>query len=420
MKKGFFFALIVLLFSSYIYCDDIAYVVTQDSHLLLNRTMLTILSKGDVVFFQGRMDISIPVSFTHQEHEVFVRTEQGREGWISEKHILLRDSQPLAASIVERHWIYSFYQKFLIGYEKEVLFDNEPFWRNEWNDFSKTDITLWNEPWWSRVDPTRFVIRNNLVRIVGIYALGSVSFMTINQHQKADSIVLNVLCVRNPNIHPENHLVRRFSEGTIYRLTFRFDGDYMDVFVDDDMESIATLIGVEDNILVAVDNFFRGVEVDLSSITSWPRRADGSMDFPPPDGIAFMATHRTSDRLRVRESPDTASQIITTLNADTEVWVRETGPTETIGGITAPWVMVVSESGYEGWCFSGYLEQIQQTSIVEIIPVSNETTITISEAQAISVIETKNNRNNISLFWVIIGSIILMVGIVFIIKRKKK
>jgi len=71
-----------------------------------------------------------------------------------------------------------------------------------------------------------------------------------------------------------------------------------------------------------------------------------------------LCRSQTTDRLRVRENPDTSSAIVTTLDTGTEVQILETGNLETIGGITAPWVKVQSENGFTGWAFSGYLEPL--------------------------------------------------------------
>lgn len=76
----------------------------------------------------------------------------------------------------------------------------------------------------------------------------------------------------------------------------------------------------------------------------------------------YKTTHRVLENLRLREAADTNSKVVTTLPKDTEVQVLETGSTATINGITAPWVKVVSNSGYTGWCFSGYLEDIKGQS----------------------------------------------------------
>jgi len=78
----------------------------------------------------------------------------------------------------------------------------------------------------------------------------------------------------------------------------------------------------------------------------------------PNDPRDRQSRSQTTDRLRVREKPDTGSAVVTTLDTGTEVQILETGATETIGGITAPWVKVLSENGFTGWAFSGYLETL--------------------------------------------------------------
>ncbi len=74
----------------------------------------------------------------------------------------------------------------------------------------------------------------------------------------------------------------------------------------------------------------------------------------------YKTTHRTTDNLRLREKAAATSLIVTTLNKGTAVQLLETGAMQTIDGITAPWVKVLSETGYTGWCFSGYLVDVER------------------------------------------------------------
>jgi hypothetical protein len=69
-------------------------------------------------------------------------------------------------------------------------------------------------------------------------------------------------------------------------------------------------------------------------------------------------THRTIDNLRLRTGADISASIVTTLEKDANVQMIEVGKTDEIDGIVAPWVKIVSFTGYVGWCFSGYLEQL--------------------------------------------------------------
>ena len=178
-----------------------------------------------------------------------------------------------------------------------------------------------------------------------------------------------------------------FEGGELFTLLLIPDGDYIDLYLGSRDNRIDTFAFVDREFLTQVTNLLRieltNTPVDMSKITFWPRRADGSMDYPPLEGVNLdfragdkergelalpirlrdrQSRSQTTDRLRVRENPDTSSAIVTTLDTGTGVQVLETGATETIGGITAPWVKVLAENGFTGWAFSGYLETQNQES----------------------------------------------------------
>jgi len=58
----------------------------------------------------------------------------------------------------------------------------------------------------------------------------------------------------------------------------------MDVYLDSLDSHFATFAKVDVAILGELQRLIDANTVDLSRITSWPRRADGTMDFPPPAG----------------------------------------------------------------------------------------------------------------------------------------
>lgn len=71
-----------------------------------------------------------------------------------------------------------------------------------------------------------------------------------------------------------------------------------------------------------------------------------------------IMTHYVTVNLRLRDGGNLSDSIITILPQGTNVRIKETGNTETIDGITAPWVKIISETGYVGWCFSGFVSQL--------------------------------------------------------------
>ncbi len=59
--------------------------------------------------------------------------------------------------------------------------------------------------------------------------------------------------------------------------------------------------------------------------------------------------------LRVRSSPGTDGTVLGKLDAGVKVRALRTGPTDTVGGVTAKWIYVVGPGGLEGWVFGQFL-----------------------------------------------------------------
>ena len=226
-------------------------------------------------------------------------------------------------------------------------------------------------------------------------------------------------------------------DGELFTLLLIPDGDYIDLYFGSRDNIIDTFVFADREFVLQLNNLTGGeltnTPVDLSKITFWPRRADGSMDYPPPgtDISGFQPTHKTTDRLRVRDNPDTGSVVVTTLDTGTEVQVLETGATETIGGISAPWVKVLSADGFTGWAFSGYLETLNLDAVnanpanLETANVEPETANANPPNPEQENVETQNlEPKPPQKAWRIgiVGSVILVSGIVTIVvlvKRRK-
>ena len=208
------------------------------------------------------------------------------------------------------------------------------------------------------------------------------------------------------------------SEQPTFDLIFIPDGDFMDVYLDTLGNHFATFARVDTIFMEEMRNLVWRNTADISRITSWPRRADGSMDIPPPDGVtlAFRATHTTTARLNVRDSPTTVAPLVTTLEQGTEVQVLEAGHTEAIGELTAPWVRVLADNGLSGWVFSGFLE----TVAVEAAVVEDQSV----EVATVIVPQAGNVANNGMPLWVFIlisiGVVILIFVILFVAKKHNK
>ncbi|MDR0322430.1 MAG: hypothetical protein LBI28_13090 [Treponema sp.] len=303
MKQVFLFALIMPMFCSAIFCDEIAYVATQNSvldHRMTGREIAKV-SEGEQVFYQGRIRGSqrnrgIGIN---RVHEILVRTEQRQEGWIQSNHILLQDNQPLSDSVVARRWIFSYYQDIIFESRREPLYKYEPFWHDQYDDTVKNTGIGGDPWWWYYSSPTDFYIRDNLIEISYILGTDLIYFASIKQEQNNIAIVIQCICTHH-NFYPQNYWYTTFNEGETYQFIFKTDGDYIDVFLDDNPEKICTLIGVDEYFVNVIVGIVKGEPVDLTRVV-WPRRMDGSMDYPPPIGIDMTRTY--TDIFPIIEKP---------------------------------------------------------------------------------------------------------------------
>jgi hypothetical protein len=74
------------------------------------------------------------------------------------------------------------------------------------------------------------------------------------------------------------------------------DNDYVDMYLETMENKIATFVLVDKTVVVELNNLMKNNTCNLSRITSWPRRADGSMDYPPPSlATDFNNTEETEN-----------------------------------------------------------------------------------------------------------------------------
>jgi hypothetical protein len=75
---------------------------------------------------------------------------------------------------------------------------------------------------------------------------------------------------------------------------------------------LGTFVSVSDEFVKQFDNLIKTNSCDLSRIT-WPRRADGSMDYPPPSPAVTQEIQQPVDT-----NETVVSEIITESHNDTE------------------------------------------------------------------------------------------------------
>ena len=155
-----------------------------------------------------------------------------------------------------------------------------------------------------------------------------------------------------------------------YSLYFRFDGEYLYIYLEDGKTLYATYCAYDESEEEALQEAIRTNEFDMTKFT-FPRHGDGTCDYESGGGVPgkkiVNGVYRAKENLRLRETGGASGEIITTMQADTYVRILSLGKEETIDGITDNWVEVELQFGANdtegklihgevGWCFGGYLK----------------------------------------------------------------
>ncbi|MDR0403139.1 MAG: hypothetical protein LBH35_06070, partial [Treponema sp.] len=74
----------------------------------------------------------------------------------------------------------------------------------------------------------------------------------------------------------------KINDKEMIRIIFVLDGDYMDVYLEDKDEKLCTLVNIETSFIDEYMKFIHNGKVNFGNLGKWPKRADGSMDYPPP------------------------------------------------------------------------------------------------------------------------------------------
>ena len=159
-----------------------------------------------------------------------------------------------------------------------------------------------------------------------------------------------------------------YTDYTPYKLLIRFDGDYLNLFLNNLNTPIQTFFKAYTETQEQIRSLVKINTVDLSRVT-WPRHADGTYDYETAVWPQSGKHYRASDNLRLRSSGSTAGRSVVTIGKGTQVKVLGIGAEQTIDGITSNWVQVEVQAGTKdrdgkaiaagttGWCFGGYLAE---------------------------------------------------------------
>ena len=264
-------------------------------------------------------------------------------------------------------WVPVQYREVLLGRNRYILPLLFPAIENFTHyDYVLYDYVLWHQTRQAGIEYGRAVFYNSAIR------LGTSTHIGIRNITRTESgyTVSGVLSILDSPYDDQwgflagSEFLQVYRAGSEITLSLHLDGDYLDMYAIDSGIKIGTFIRARPDFITQYENLIRFNVGDLASVT-WPRREDGSVHFPPLQDIpASRPSHRAQAFLNIRENPSLISRIITTAPEGTQMQLLEIGHSTAIGITIAPWVKVLTDSGYVGWCFSGFLEIIPHVLLI--------------------------------------------------------
>lgn len=281
------------------------------------RNVTRTINKGEIVYGEmllGKVGRSVWQRNPHFRD--YVASISYRGEWY---YILSNNLRPISGVYLPEAWIStaSEQEKWVISYYLDVLRsqDRDTFLRYEkpWIDFyseriKKTEAYEHGFQWYDGMAIKESLVINRAGIIMGGFESSSFFITNIIPFDIGYKITMTgdwpFAQFFESNGIPQLPFPR-YSERQFFDMLFIPDGDYMDVYLDSFDNPFAIFAKVSNRVLDEVQMLIETNTCDLSGIT-WPRRADGNMDFPPTVNMSgFLASHKTTDRLRIRDNPTT-------------------------------------------------------------------------------------------------------------------
>ena len=282
--------------------------------------------------------------------------------------------------ITEKKWYRDYFNEVIYRKDRNIIVEYQPYLTKKENiyfyDGSRGDMIFWFDESaryrdcisWNRFDDGEY----------GSYiSIGMPGF-----RYKAKKLAPDLYKLELEDVRISQELYESFLEDGYdlkfaldatepgYSLYFRFDGEYLYIYLEDGKTLYAIYCAYDESEEEALQEAIRTNEFDMTKITL-PRHGDGTCDYESGGGVPgkkiVCGIYRAKDNLRLRAKEDTSGEIITTMQAGSLVLILSKGREETIDGITDNWVEVELQTGAKnlegdflygetGWCFGGYLK----------------------------------------------------------------
>jgi len=203
---------------------------------------------------------------------------------------LFADSWITKASAPDSLWLLDYYLSVLLSENRNTFYEYEYKIMNYWEESNELGIA----EWYQAVDIDVCLIINQ----IGISAGGFIQkdfFITnivkISNGYKITVIDLNYV----KNIGNDKNNIAFPTNRHFFDLLLIKDNDFIDMYLDTTENHLATFVRVNKDIVDELTSLIKNNTCDLSKIKSWPKRADGSMDYSLSVSATDTNTTNTED-----------------------------------------------------------------------------------------------------------------------------
>jgi hypothetical protein len=274
MAKVWFFILVFIPVIAF--CDDL-YIANSDIVLYKNYDPIFGKIKD---FAQGAfLDFEADKIVDGLNGANMIQVEiENQKGWFNADFISILNSDPLPPEITSNVWTHTYYLDVMRSGKRTTLFEYEPFW-GEYHDVKYKDTYGPGEMFWNDVVFTSKILLKNIFLEIGDLTFNSIQFLNRKIAIEGNIITVYTKCIYTREEFEESELTKRFKQDADYIIKIKIDGDYLDVFLDDD--KLFALFKLTDKFEIQFKELMRNNIVSDEEFF-WPRRADGSMDYPLP------------------------------------------------------------------------------------------------------------------------------------------
>jgi hypothetical protein len=331
LRKYFFAVSIFLMFFYKLFAEDVYLKTIQNTPVWmhLNERILFELPKGSLI--TGNSGIIIDPDFARDQtpFQIFILNDQRYVTYL--KSLIPAETEDFFAeelisdtvSPEKKQLIFGYYAQALAESNRNVIRDRDAlFW--QWFDkqprFNPYDN---NKEWWYFLYDIKynFLIFQTALRLEN-HPYYRLEFLIKNIKKEDHDYYITVKMYQSSNsryfLDPANPpwanspiaKIPVPSQREFFDLIIVPDGDYLDVYVDNYDAHFATFVYVDNQFLQELDTLIKtGTCNDLSRII-WPRRADGSMDYPLPSGAGVSSNMSIQET--IEEPVDTVASWVVT------------------------------------------------------------------------------------------------------------